>query len=343
MTLLSSNEHKKNLRESETLFREGQYEQALEGFKSVLESSQDSLMYANIGYCYQKLEKFELAYQTFKQFVDQWPFKTHGWKSMAYCAYELQAYGDMLHCALMAIKWDRDLKKDDDEYAWQQLTIAQFLLNKPQACLNSAWHTLALNPQNSYVKYYEACALCHQDTLDIDEAKVALLNAVALTPELWVDAHEEGHLDAILQDESFAGLSAWFKLTQAIFDDDLRLLKDLLTTQYPTLPTQGKWTLFDFVQKHQKRHARHFLMAYYDLTLPSEDEEETSEEISDEEDSEDNAGKAEVKEDVEVEDQGKLTKKTEKKTQVEWGESTDTGLAKDQELIERSNSQEKAK
>ena len=274
MSPLSFKENSKALRKSEGLFREEQYEQALEGFKAVLDASEDTLMYANIGYCYQRLEKYELAYQAFQDFVNEWPFKTHGWKAMAYCAYELESYQKMERCALIAIKWDRDLKEDDDEYAWQQLTIAQFLLDKPTQCLNSAWHTLALNPANSYVKYYEACALCHPKTLDLPEAKIALLDAVALTPELWKDAHEEGHVKAILNDDYFQGLTEWFKLTQAIMDDNLIGLRDLLSA-YAELPTQGKWTLLDFVEKHHYRRARHLLMEYYDITPPDVEEEES--------------------------------------------------------------------
>jgi tetratricopeptide (TPR) repeat protein len=289
MTLLSFKENKKNLHNSKTWFRDGLYEQALNGFKTVLESSDDSLMYANIGYCYQRLEQYELAYQSFNQFIDQWPFKTHAWKAMAYCAYELKAYQKMERCALIAIKWDRDLKKEDDEYAWQQLTIAQFLLNKPKGCLNSAWHTLALNPTNSYVKYYEACALCHEETLDLDEATIALLDAVTLTPELWTDAQEEGHVDAILDRPEFKSLPDWFILTQAILDHNLTALKKYLLA-YPNIPTQGKWTLLDFAQKQACRGARHFLMDYYDIAPPIEetdsDETDSDETDSDETDSE---------------------------------------------------------
>ena len=283
MTVLSSSQNQKRLNESNTLFHQGLYEEALDGFKSVLKSTEDLLMYANIGYCYQKLEKYELAYHAFQSFVTLWPFKTHAWKAMAYCSYEREAYQDMERCALMAIKWDRDLKKDDDEYAWQQLTIAQFLLNKPKSALNSAWHTLALNPRNSYVKYYEACSLCHENTLDLEEAKIALLDAVSLEPSLWQEAHEEGHVDAILEDELFQDLPKWFEVVQTILDDDLPALRLQLST-YPEIPTQGKWTLYDFAYKHQRRWAKHFLITHYHLEFSLQEEQEEEENQEEQED-----------------------------------------------------------
>jgi|GEM_PF-2467676 len=193
-----------------TLFQRGRYQEALDGFLSLLSEPNGVTMHANIGYCYRALGEHQEAVKHFEAYLEEFPFRQHAWKAMTYCCYELKDYEGMTKSAREAIKWDIQ-KGTFDDYPWQQLATAHFLVDDMSTSLKAARKALGINPQNAFAAYYEACALfaidqgAELDDLSLlpekpprEEAVHKLALALKLRPTLEGDVLSEGHVSALL-------------------------------------------------------------------------------------------------------------------------------------------------
>ena len=200
------------------LFEQGRYEEALEGFLRLLDDPHGQPMHANVAYCYRALGQHEQAVRHFEAYLEELPFKQHAWKALAYSFYELKDYEGMTKSAREAIKWDVQ-KGVRDDYPWQQLATAHFLLGDLSTSLMAARKASELNPRNAFSLYYEACALyAISEGAELDEpsliegleglelraeATSRLAQSFKLKPELVEEAREEGHVSALI-DEALA-------------------------------------------------------------------------------------------------------------------------------------------
>lgn len=193
-----------------TLFERGRYQEALEGFLSLLGEPNGVTMHANVGYCYRALGEHQDAVRHFEAYLEEFPFRQHAWKAMSYCCYELKDYEGMTKSAREAIKWDIQ-KGTFDDYPWQQLATAHFLVNDLSTCLKAARKALGINPHNAFAAYYESCALfaiaqgAELDEPELlperptrEEATLKLALALKLRPALEEDVLSEGHVSALL-------------------------------------------------------------------------------------------------------------------------------------------------
>ena len=193
-----------------TLFQRGQYQEALEGFLGLLEESNGVTMHANIGYCYRALGEHQEAVKHFEAYLEEFPFRQHAWKAMTYCYYELKDYEGMTKSAREAIKWDIQ-KGTFDDYPWQQLATAHFLVDDLSTSLKASRKALGINPQNAFAAYYEACALfAISQGAELDEPSLLperpareeavhkLALALKLRPTLAGDVLSEGHVSELL-------------------------------------------------------------------------------------------------------------------------------------------------
>lgn len=191
------------------LFEQGRCEEALEGFMRLLSEPGGHPMHANVGYCLRALERYEEAVEHFEAYLEELPFKHHAWKALSYCFYKLKDYEGMTKSAREAIKWD--IQKDTpDDYPWQQLATAHFLLGDLSTSLKAARKARELNPRNAFAAYYEACVLyAVAEGAPFDEperlpeelrakALTCLTSALELMPSLEADALSEGHVTALM-------------------------------------------------------------------------------------------------------------------------------------------------
>ena len=193
------------------LFEQGRYEEALEGFIRLLSEPEGHPMHANVGYCLRALERYEEAVKHFEAYLEELPFKHHAWKALSYCFYQLKDYEGMTKSAREAIKWDIQ-KETPDDYPWQQLATAHFLLGDLSTSLKAARKARELNPRNAFAAYYEACVLyAVSEGAPFDEpqrlpeepraeALACLTRALELTPSLEADALSEGHVTALVSE-----------------------------------------------------------------------------------------------------------------------------------------------
>jgi tetratricopeptide (TPR) repeat protein len=192
------------------LFRAGRYEEALEGYRALTLTPAGGPMHANAGYACQALGRHLEAIEHFEAYLEELPFRHHAWKALAYSSYEVRDYERMTRAAREAIRWDIE-KSTPDDYPWQQMATAHFLMGDLSTSLKAARKALQLNPSNAFARYYEACVLyrvasgapIEDPTLlpggaTEGDAAYALSVALTLRPALRADVEEEGHLSALL-------------------------------------------------------------------------------------------------------------------------------------------------
>lgn len=192
------------------LFTAGRYEEALEGYRALTTTLHGAPMHANAGYACQALGRHEEAAAHFEAYLEELPFRHHAWKALAYSSYELKDYERMTRAAREAIRWDIE-KGTPDDYPWQQMATAHFLMGDLSTSLKAARKALQINTSNPFARYYESCVLyrvARGEALDDpallpsgateEEAARALAAALALRPALRADVEEEGHVAPLL-------------------------------------------------------------------------------------------------------------------------------------------------
>ncbi|MBM4291040.1 MAG: hypothetical protein FJ138_05990 [Deltaproteobacteria bacterium] len=192
------------------LFHAGRHEEALAGYRALAATPLGGPMHANAGYACQALGRHEEAIAHFESYLAELPFRRHAWKAIAYSSYALKDYERMTRAAREAIRWDIERGAPDD-YPWQQMATAHFLLGDLSTSLKAARKALQLNPANAFARYYESCVLyrvARGEALDEpallpagateDDAARALAAALALRPALRADVEQEGHVAALL-------------------------------------------------------------------------------------------------------------------------------------------------
>jgi tetratricopeptide (TPR) repeat protein len=215
-------------------FYEQEYTEALSIYENLLTQTGGINMHANVGYCLQKLDRHEEAVKHFETFMTEFPYRHHIWKAMAYSYYTMKDYEMMSRCAREAIKWDIDRNTIDD-YSWQQMATAHFLLNDLSTALKAARKSIAINPHNAFAHYYLACIyyrLWQGDYVDQSEKLLpsdvsktliieSVAEALALHPELLQDIRDEKLIDDILLEDYFKLVDGWCHMAQLIKVGDL--------------------------------------------------------------------------------------------------------------------------
>ena len=230
---------------SNHLFRKGHYKDALEEYRELLTGLGGSPMHANVGYCYQALDQHKEAVEHFEKYVEEFPYRHHGWKSLSFSYYHLNDFENMSRCARESIKWDIQRNLPDD-YSWQQMATAHFLLGDLSTALKASRKALEINPHNGFSLYYKACILyAVRQGADFDQPELItepvtletcadmLAEAIACTPSLLKDAEEEGHVTLLLTHSSLKNATVWCEITQMIIDGEWEPLKEKLGISSP--------------------------------------------------------------------------------------------------------------
>jgi tetratricopeptide (TPR) repeat protein len=225
---------------SNHLFRKGHYKDALEGYRDLLTGLGGSPMHSNVGYCYQALDQHQEAVEHFEKYVEEFPYRHHGWKSLSFSYYHLNDFENMSRCARESIKWDIQRNLPDD-YSWQQMATAHFLLGDLSTALKASRKALEINPNNGFSLYYKACILyAVRQGADFDQPELitepvtletcadTLAEAIACTPSLLKDAEEEGHVTLLLTHSSLKNATAWCEVAQLIIEGQWGLLREKL-------------------------------------------------------------------------------------------------------------------
>ena len=229
------------LNRSNRFFRAGNYEEALEGYRALLVGVGGTTMNANIGYCLQSLSQHEEAVQFFETYVEEFPYRHHAWKALAFSYYNLKDYEMMSRCARESIKWDINRSTPDD-YSWQQMATAHFLLDDFSTSLKASRKALQINPHNGFAKYYEACVVYAvaqggeldqpellSDPASAEQAALILAEAIALHPDLINDVRSEGYVEALLGFEVLKNTDEWCSVASCIVANDVDKLKTFIS------------------------------------------------------------------------------------------------------------------
>ena len=193
------------------LYYQGIYEEALKGYQRLAEQLDDDKVFANIGYTLQALGRHQEAVAAFNRYLETFIARNHAWKALCFSYYHLKDYENMTRCAREAIQWDIRLNTLDD-YSWQQMATAHFLMGDYSTALKAARKATALNEHNPYSKYYEACVItAYVEGAEIDatgllteepsyeRALELLSSALELRPDLKEELKKEGYLDAVFE------------------------------------------------------------------------------------------------------------------------------------------------
>jgi tetratricopeptide (TPR) repeat protein len=191
------------------LYYKGEFEDALVGYKALIKGLDDDKLLANLGYTLQALGQHQEAIKAFEKYLDTFIARHHAWKAQCYSYYHLKDYENMTRCAREAIRWDIRLNLPDD-YSWQQMATAHFLMQDYSTALKATRKATFLNPKNPYAYYYEACiitALAEGISLDEDglleqepsyEASLELLKkCLEIRPSLSDELRAEGYLNEV--------------------------------------------------------------------------------------------------------------------------------------------------
>ncbi|MAD60668.1 MAG: hypothetical protein CMH49_04015 [Myxococcales bacterium] len=191
------------------LYYQGNYEEALIGFQKLAHTLDDQKLLANVGYTLQALGRHQESIQAFETYLQTFIARHHAWKAMCFSYYHLQDYEQMTRCAREAILWDIRLNQHDD-YSWQQMATAHFLMGDYSTALKAARKASALNSKNAFALYYEACvisALVEGASLDqedllsdapsYDQALELLKSCLKYQPQLADELREEGYLTKV--------------------------------------------------------------------------------------------------------------------------------------------------
>ena len=201
------------------LFYAGRHEEALEGYRALTVTPEGAPMHANAGYACQALGRHAEAAAHFEAYLEEFPFRHHAWKALAYSSYALKDYEGMTRAAREAIRWDIERGTPDD-YPWQQMATAHFLMGDLSTSLKAARKAQQLNPSNAFARYYEACVLykvARGEPLEEpallpngateEEAARALAAALTLHPALRADVEEEGYVVDLLAHPALLALT----------------------------------------------------------------------------------------------------------------------------------------
>ena len=201
----------KSLNHYNNLYQSGSYQEALDGYESLIRQLGDEKILANLGYALQALERHEEAILAFQKYLKIFIARNHAWKALCFSYYQLQDYENMTKCAREAIRWDIRLNTPDD-YSWQQMATAHFLMQDYSTALKAARKATTLNKKNPFSLYYEACiisALVEGAELDqegllddepsYDKALELLNKALNIKPSLEQELREEGFLDEVFK------------------------------------------------------------------------------------------------------------------------------------------------
>ncbi len=190
------------------LYHQGLFDEALKGYQTILEKLVDEKVQANIGYTLQALGRHQEATVAFHKYLELFIARNHAWKALCFSYYHLKDYENMTRCAREAIRWDIRLETPDD-YPWQQMATAHFLMGDYSTALKAARKASTLNPKNPYAYYYEACIMnvCTEKTFEEEslfeeepsyEAALSLLKtSLKLRPNLEEELRREGFLDEV--------------------------------------------------------------------------------------------------------------------------------------------------
>ena len=191
------------------LYQTQHYEEAERGYRELIESREDDKVLANLGYTLQALGRHQEAVVIFERYLKVFMARHHAWKALCFSYYHLEDYENMTRCAREAIMWD--IRHDSpDDYSWQQMATAHFLMNDLSTALKAARKSIAINPQNAFSLYYEACILAaivkgaefDQPELLVEppsyeEAAERLCLALEARPDLKEELAQEGYLDEV--------------------------------------------------------------------------------------------------------------------------------------------------
>lgn len=189
------------------LYQSGAYGEAERGYRVLIEARNDEKLLANLGYSLQAQGRHEDAVELFERYLETFIGRHHAWKALCFSHYHLKDYESMTRCAREAIRWDIRLDTPDD-YSWQQMATAHFLMGDLSTALKAARKSSQINPQNAYALYYQACVItavssgadCDHPELfetppSIEEAAERLCDALEARPDLEVIFLSEGYLD----------------------------------------------------------------------------------------------------------------------------------------------------
>ena len=191
------------------LYRSGAYEEAAEGYRELVSGLGEEKVLANLGYALQSLGRHQEATEAFESYLKVFMARHHAWKALCFSYYHLEDYENMTRCAREAIMWD--IRHDTpDDYSWQQMATAHFLMRDYSTALKATRKASALNPKNPYSRYYEACILaafvegadCDEPTLldgspSYEDAAEFLADALEVRPDLEDELRDEGYLDQV--------------------------------------------------------------------------------------------------------------------------------------------------
>lgn len=193
------------------LYHQGEYESALVGYQALVDQFNDQKLLANIGYTLQALGRHQEAIQAFEKYLQTFMARHHAWKALCFSYYHLKDYEQMTRCAREAIRWDIRLNQLDD-YSWQQMATAHFLMQDYSTALKAARKASTLNSNNAYAYYYEACVIsalvqgAELDQADLleheasfEQALSLLKTCLKLKPQLETELREEGFLDEVFK------------------------------------------------------------------------------------------------------------------------------------------------
>lgn len=199
----------RDLDRSNQLYRSGAYEEAARGYQELVSGLGEEKVLANLGYALQSLNRHEEAAQAFESYLKVFMARHHAWKALCFSYYHLEDYENMTRCAREAIRWD--IRHDTpDDYSWQQMATAHFLMRDYSTALKAARKASALNPENPFSRYYEACVIaafvdgepCDEPALldeppSYEEAAELLADALEVRPDLEEELRGEGYLDRV--------------------------------------------------------------------------------------------------------------------------------------------------
>ena len=191
------------------LYHQGAYEEALSGYQALVEQLKDEKLLVNVGYTLQALGRHQEAVKAFEQYLETFIARHHAWKALCFSHYNLKDYENMTRCAREAIRWDIRLNTPDD-YPWQQMATAHFLMGDHSTALKAARKASMLNEHNPFSRYYEACVLsAYAEGAELDEegllsepptyqmALDLLKEALEIRPSLRAELKSEGFLDRV--------------------------------------------------------------------------------------------------------------------------------------------------
>lgn len=191
------------------LYRSGSYEEAEAGYRALIQGPGEEKLLANLGYALQSQGRHREAAEAFESYLETFIARHHAWKALCFSYYHLADYENMTRCAREAIRWDIRYDTPDD-YSWQQMATAHFLMGDYSTALKASRKASALNAENPFSRYYEACiitALVEGATLDEPDllsepptyamAAELLADALEARPDLNDELLKEGYLDQV--------------------------------------------------------------------------------------------------------------------------------------------------